>query len=142
MSKPPDRLYYSKKARKIVEQIDELKYLGLQNSNTSRLELFLFAMALGINSPLELENQESFVLGQTIKPEDDALLYATSIGYGEESNDLNVTSDKSYVYDLAQKCANSGFLMIENMIENENPISVELKLLSELDDLYEKTGHR
>jgi hypothetical protein len=138
MSKTPDRLYYSKKAKKIVEQIDESKYLGLHNTNTSRLELFLFAMSLGINSSLELENQESFVLAQSIKPEDDALLFATSIGYEEDTTDINKTSEKSYVYDFAQKCANSGFLMIENMIQNENPISVELKLLSELDDLYQK----
>lgn len=138
MIKPPDRLFYSKKARKIVEKIDELKYLGLHNSNTSRLELFLFAMALGINTPLELENQESFILSQTIKPEDDALLFATSIGYSEENNDINQTANKANAYNLAQKCANSGFLMLENMIETENPVSLELKLLSELDDLYHK----
>ena len=52
------------------------------------------------------------------------------------------STDKSYVYDFAQKRANSGFLMIENMIQNENPISVELKLLVELDELYEKNVHK
>jgi hypothetical protein len=133
----PDRLYYSRNARKIVEQIDDMKFLDLHNSSTSRLDLFLFAMSLGIDVPMDLEKPESFVLGQTIKSEYEDLLYAVCIANHDESGDFNETIDKGNVYEFAQKCANAGFHIIENMMQ-DNPNLLELKFISELDDLYEK----
>ena len=134
----PDRLYYSKHAKKVVEKIEDSKFLNLNNSNTQRLELFLFAMSLGLDSQMILDGPESFILSQSIRPEYDALLYAALIGKCSDESDLNEALQKSNVYTYAQECANSGFLVLEGYMDQEKANIVEGKLILELDKLYEQ----
>ena len=48
--KKPDRLNISKNAKEIIDSIDSTNYFSLGDKTTSRSELFLFAMALGIDT--------------------------------------------------------------------------------------------
>ena len=53
-------LNISKDAKEIIDKIDKERFLGLNNPETSRTDLFLFAMALGLetDTKIPLSNKE------------------------------------------------------------------------------------
>ena len=140
-SKHPDRINISKRARESVERIDETQFLGLQDSSTSRSELFSFAMALGfetgIPTKLESVNPGGLILEKSIESRTRALMYALFIGQlGTE--DLDEITKKDAVYSLAQEYANTGFEILEDYMRNEKASALIWKLLEELDAQYDK----
>lgn len=137
-SKRPDRIYVTKKVQKIKNKIDEKKFLGLDNNMTDRIQLFLFAMALGINTgcPTKLDNSDSFVLDQSIKMHHRALMYALYIGEIQDKNNLEECVDVESVYDLAQRYANTGFLIIEDYMNTKQDSVIQWELIKEMDEEY------
>ena len=82
MEKTVKNLSCSGDAKKIIDKIDKSQLLSLDIKNCSRLDLFLFAMALGIDSGAEtdLSQIDSLVRGEYIKTKYEAYLYAAFIG--------------------------------------------------------------
>ena len=77
-----DRLYIDKNiSEEVIPKIDDSKLLGLDNSNSERIELFLFAMSLGKKegrrTPLKVKH--GFILETSIKSVDGALSYIFSL---------------------------------------------------------------
>lgn len=138
-SKRPDRIYVTKQAQRIKNKIDEKNFLGLDNNMTDRIQLFLFAMALGINTrcPTKLDNLDSFVLDQSIKMHHRALMYALYIGKIEDKNNLEECINTESVYDLAQRYANTGFLIIEDYMNTKQESTLQWELIKEMDEEYE-----
>lgn len=143
--KNPDRLNYSTKAKKMLEKIEEINYLGLANkggAGVSRSEIFLFAMALGAESKLltEIENPYTggLVLDKSIDNKTKAAMYAQYISQlSEPENELDEITKKGEVYKLAEKYANTGFEYIEEYIITKKPETLVWDLLKELDEKYE-----
>lgn len=137
-SKRPDRIFVTKQAQQIKNKIDEKKFLGLDNNMTDRIQLFLFAMALGINTgcPTKLENQDSFVLDQSIKMHHRALMYALYIGKIKDKNNLDECVNLESVYDLAQRYANTGFSVIEDYLKTKQDSVLQWELIKEMDEEY------
>lgn len=137
-NKRPDRIFVTKQVQQIKNRIDEKKYLGLDNNMTDRIQLFLFAMALGISTgcPTKLDNQDSFVLDQSIKMHHRALMYALYIGKLEDKNYIDQSTNLELVYDLAQRYANTGFSVIEDYINSKQDSVLQWELIKEMDEEY------
>lgn len=137
MQKSVKILNCSGDAKKTIERIDSSKLLSLDTKNCSRMELFLFAMALGIESGIEsdLTKTDTLVRGEYINTKNEAYLYSTYIGDMDNTDDLDELNDVGKVYAKAQKYANTGFKLINGYFEKAEEV-VRLELLKELDESY------
>lgn len=137
MDKAVKILNCSGDAKKTIERIDSSQLLSLDTKNCSRMELFLFAMALGIECGIEsdLTKTETLVRGEYINTRNEAYLYSTYIGDMDNTDDLDVLNNVGKVYSKAQKYANTGFKLINNYFEKSEEV-VRLELLKELDEEY------
>ncbi|NLY87787.1 MAG: hypothetical protein GX083_04505 [Clostridiales bacterium] len=145
VSKNPDRLNYSTKAKQLLDKVEESNYLGLANkggAGVSRSEIFLFAMALGAESksPTEVKNPYAggLVLDKSIDSKTQAAMYAQLISQlSDPENDLDEITKKGEVYKLAERYANTGFECIEEYIDTKKPETLVWDLFLELDAQYE-----
>ena len=137
MDKAVKILNCSGDAKKTIERIDSSQLLSLDTKNCSRMELFLFAMALGIECGIEsdLTKTETLVRGEYINTKNEAYLYSTYIGDMDNTDDLDVLKNVGRVYSKAQKYANTGFKLINGYFEKAEEV-VRLELLKELDEAY------
>lgn len=124
-------------AKRTIERIDETRLLNLDNKNCSRMELFLFALALGVESGIktELTKTDTLVRGEYINTKNEAFLYSTFIAESPQDKNMDEVENISKVYGEAQKYANTGFKLIDGMFEKSEE-TVRLELLKELDDMY------
>lgn len=136
--KHPDRINVSKSARETVSKIDETKYLGLQDSAINRSELFLFAMAIGVDTvPTKLENTYpgGLILDKSIDSRMKALMYALFISK-LSGGDLDQITRKDAVYAMAQEYANTGFEILADYMNKKKDLDLIWELLEELDLQY------
>lgn len=139
-SNHPDRINISKKAREYVEEIDETKYFGLQDTAISRSELFSFAMAIGADTvPTKLENTYpgGLILDKSIDNCTKALIYALFIDKIGNGN-LDEITKKDVVYALAQEYANTGFEVLADYMGRAKDSDLIWELLEELESQYDK----
>jgi len=138
----PDRLNYSTNAKKLLEKIDDANYMGLGVKVTTRSELFLFAMSLGVESgtPLEIVSpyQGGLVLEKSLDSSTLASMYGQFISLlTDPDNELDTVADKGQVYKMAEQYANTGFQIIADYFEKKKPEDLLWELFLELDIQYE-----
>ncbi|MDU2201018.1 MAG: hypothetical protein E7E15_08120 [Terrisporobacter othiniensis] len=133
-------LNISKNSKNIIEMIDNEKFLGLNNPETSRTDLFLFAMALGLETDITtpLLNKEGLSRTSYLTIKDEALLYSTFINKMENKNNLEECTEKNKVFELAEEYANTGFELIKNMMDTKSEQINMLEMIKELDDKYDE----
>lgn len=130
-------LNISKDAKEIIDKIDKERFLGLNNPETSRTDLFLFAMALGLetDTKIPLSNKEGLTrTSYLIK--DEALLYSVFIDKMVDKNNLEECTEKNKVFELAEEYANTGFDLIKNMMDTKSEQINMLEMIEELDNKY------
>lgn len=139
MEKAVKILNCSGEAKKTIERIDSNHFLSLDTKNCSRMELFLFAMALGIECGVESEltKTDTLVRGEYINTKNEAYLYSSYIGDMESTEDLDELNDIGKIYSKAQKYANTGFKLINGYFEKAEEV-VRLEMLAELDEAYDE----
>ena len=139
MNKFPDRIYISKDdSSVVVKEIEKTQFLDLHNSKTTRIELFLFAMALGSENPIDLDGKEGFVLESNINEIHKALIYSLFYYYNiKDGENFDQFLNKENVYEYVQKCAHSGFQQIEYLMKNKNLENVHLELIDQIDQLWD-----
>lgn len=139
-TKGPDRLNVSKKAKDIIDRIDDSDYLCLGNKSSSRSELFLFAMALGCDTlptPPESIYPGGLILEKAIDSSTLASIYALFL-YQHKGEDIDAITNKGEVFRLAQEYANTGFENLEDyMNTKKSDEDLAWELLRELDEQYE-----
>lgn len=137
--KKPDRLNVSQNAQEVIDRIDEKNFFGLGKESISRSELFLFAMALGVDTlPTKLENVHTggLILDKSIDSATLASVYALLIAeLGEDK--LDGITNKQEVYRKAQEYANTGFLNLEDYLQKYSPDDLAWTLLSEMEEQYQ-----
>lgn len=138
------RLYVSNKGWDIISKIDERKFFALDKSNSSRSELYIFAMALGLNAyPEELGPSHDLILIQTVEPRTKALMTAYSL-YSEHTKDtekLNEAAKLSSIISLGDRYADQGLRVIEGaMKEYKSEEEYLWELFKQVDDDYKKLG--
>ncbi len=140
-TRTPDRLYVSTKAKELVDSLDEREYFGLGKSTINRAELFLFAMALGVESGMatQVMNPYSggFILDKSIDSKTRSIMYAQCLfALTDPDNDLDSITDKGRVYKAAEQYANTGFEIIEDYVKTKKTTELVLNLFLELDEQY------
>ena len=146
VSKNPDRLNYSTKAKQLLDKVEESNYFGLANrggAGVSRSEIFLFAMAIGAESksPTVIKNPYAggLVLEKSIDSKTKAVMYAQYISQlADQENELDEISKKGEVYKLAEQYANTGFECIEEYLDKKTPETLLFELFVELDEQYKE----
>lgn len=141
-TKEPDRIFVTKHVKKeiIENKIDTTNFMGLSNQDTTRSDLFLFAMALGVesNAKEKLENKDGLTLSKSLTPELKAILFALYIKEVAGKEDLDKIADQASVFEYAEEYANMGFDIIEGYQKNKKDTDLCWTLLQELDEQYEK----
>lgn len=125
----------------VVQSIDDEHYMELQSSSTPRLDLFLYALALGKNNPTDIQKKDTFVRNEYLAKNVEAIAMLVAIAYAHKKDFENLEDvlDEKKIGQLADSCANTGFKIIDgDMKENYNGDNGYLKMISDLDDLYEK----
>jgi hypothetical protein len=136
----PDRLSTTKKAKLIIDKIDQKKYLGLESSSTTRSELFSFAMSLGIESvrtKLDNINPGGLVLDPSIDSRTKSIIYAFYIYNLSSNSNLDEVTNKENVYNMAQEYANTGFENLDDYILTKKDSDLIWDLLGELDNQFD-----
>ena len=128
-------------AETTVVKIDESNFLELNLGSVTRLELFLYAMAIGSRKPLvEMQNRSSFIRGEDLRKHPDAIALITSlkIGAKKDFESLESALENKEIGIYAEKCANIGFMIIDDLIETHGHSNDYLKFIEELDDLFDE----
>ncbi len=129
----PDRLYIHSKVRKIIAKMKETNFLDADNATNK--EILLYAASLGLTSPSPITgSKEGLFLEKELGPLEEALIYASVI---PAANNLENVIDKSFIYDNIQNCAHTGFQIIDGIIDEYNIETLNKRMLSELDDLFQ-----
>ena len=118
-----------KEDRKRIEIIKESNVLDF--SNSSNAELFLFAVALGLqdNEKVPLSSHETFLRYEYLRDNEEALLLSTAI---QGFEDLEIVSSTSMVVDLAQELAHYGFIKLEHLVSGGSLEIIENEFINEV----------
>ncbi len=124
----------------ILRKIDEESYLCLDKDKCTRLELFSFMVALGFERGYQSDlegKKESLVREEYTK--NNNMCYAFSALYFNDNKEkVEEIADTDKVFALADKYANTGFSVISDYMNEYSPYSLAMKLLSDMDVMYEK----
>jgi len=126
---------------KVIPMIDEMKFLGLDKSNSERIELFIFAMALGVKEKKRtpLKSQHGFILEKSIRSMDGAMSNIVSLLVDEvrKSKEEDHIDDKDYAFRVAEEYANTGFSIIESWLTSKkDEETMQYSLIEEMDDKF------
>ena len=108
--------------------IDKTDFLGLSNESCERIELFLFAMAMGAGVKWDPERIPSIALIRvvSVKPDWQNLMYATYIAsLGDIDGEVKLIGDDSNVTLYCSKCADAGFQRISEMMKGDQDVILE-----------------
>ncbi len=121
-----DRIYIDEKFRKIREDINEMfKPLGVSYETK---EIFLLAMVLGLDVPSQISGRrDGYFMLQNLRSEEMNLLY---LCFWHHNTDVMAMADTNKVYNIAEECANTGFQLLENYL-NEKKDSLISWLLTD-----------
>lgn len=141
-----DRLSIDKKVNDtIISSIDKTKIMRLDKTSVDRIDLFLFAMAIGVKEGKRtpLTASHGFILessfSKTVGPMSG--IYSLLVQEMRKNNEEEKISDKDEAFLVAQEYANTGFLKIGDWIKdlkNGDDDAVLWDLIDELDSKYEE----
>jgi hypothetical protein len=142
-TKAPDRLYVSTKAKELADRLDTNDYFGLGKASINRSELFLFAMALGVETGLDTQIINPYsgglILDKSIDNKTRSLMHAEFLfSFSDPNKELDRITDKGGVYKMAEQFANTGFQILEDYIEKKKATDLVYDLFLELDERYNK----
>jgi len=128
-----------------IEDIEKTKYFQLHKNATTRTDLYCFAIALA-----EMEGKEPTPIStvgtgksivrteflSNVEPLLSCLYYDKVLKNNPEKIDDICNRDE--VYNLAEKCANTGFGILKDYTENIDEETLFYKLISYMDKRYEE----
>lgn len=139
-----DRLSIDKKINdSVIPVIDKSRLLGLDKSSIDRIELFLFAMSIGVKEGhrTPLTASHGFILESSILSNDGAMseIYSLLVHEMRRRNEEEKIGDKDEAFNVAQEYANTGFQTISDWltdIKKKDADSIMWDLIDELDSKY------
>lgn len=131
-----DRIYASLQYRDLAKALQEKKILGLDTA--SNLSFFLFTMALGINTPVELQSRDGFIRYEYCKTKDKALLSCALLGNAKSDDEVERYIEFDTCTDYCEQCAESGIAKLQKMYNDAecDEELLERRMLTELDKMY------
>lgn len=129
--------------KNIVRKVDQENYMKL-GKPTSRLDLFDFAVALGVRQgsadiDTPLANKESFVRDEYIGNERYMLASLYFVDHVlTHPEDLDNVIDDSITFQVAEKYAEDGFTILNDYMKQLGPLPFAYKLIDEMDSKFDK----
>ncbi len=126
----------------IIKSLDDSRYFLLDNSNTSRADLFNFALALGLNdgNRTPLSSSVGFIRTsyvESILYQYKSVFFAKDLSGRLSEIDEITDTDKALL--LIEEYANTGFLILKKMKnEFEDDSHFMEKLLNEMERVWKK----
>ena len=136
-----DRAFINSEHRTFLEEMKKKDILGFGESIIDTKDVFLLAVALGVNSPAEsFKSRDGYFRLQYLKTADKALLGSVLLGKAETDAEIDEYADLGKSIDLCELCAETGFQVLQSKVNNADGDSdlLERRLLRELDLLYTK----
>ncbi len=135
-----DRIYINASLRDgLLKECHKKKILGLDIMNNK--DIFLLAVALGLNSPEDIQGKkDNYFLLKDIKAYDLAFFGAILLGKPENKDKIDQFANANVNYDEAERCAEAGFKKLKELIDSadgDNEL-LEKRVLKELQFLYQK----
>lgn len=127
----------SKRTKILKEKVDAENYLGLFND---RVTLASLGFSLGIDRPITIKSNDPLLRQEYVE---NNFLLQTIITCGaiysmSEEEDLNHILSNEFIYKNASECLNRGLDIIENQINSYPASNYRLKLIEELEELYDE----
>ena len=137
-----DRLSIDKKVNDtVIQTIEKKRFLRLDKSNIDRIDLFLFALAVGVQKGQRtpLESTHGFVLESAFAKNGGPMsgIYSLNVQEMIKCNEEEKISDKDTAYKIAQEYANTGFREIGKWLQEDEETRL-YALLAEMDEKYEE----
>ena len=136
-------LHISPEAQASVKKLDNTGYFGLGGDGENaiqRIEQYLVATAIGIDSvKIPLSKRVSFIregsVGHRARALMTALLVKNKIDAGEPLSEI---SDLDVVFDNTQAYANSGYMVLGDMVDSKADEKLMKEWIADLDDRYRR----
>lgn len=138
-----DRLHIENKVNsEIIPRIDKSLLLGLDTAHSDRIELFLFAVALGLKEGIRtpLTSKHGFILATSVSGNDFAMALMDSLLVSEAraANEDEKIGVRDEAFSVAEEYANTGFAILGKWLDKyEGKESEELlwDLINEMNDI-------
>ncbi len=135
-----DRLFINLKYREgMLKKWDAENTLGMHLLETK--DIFLLATALGLNEPKDIDGKkDGYVRLSYIKTYHKSLIASILLGLAENKENVDAFANADVNYDEAERCAEAGFLKLNEMIESAGGDTelLEKRIFSQLNMLYQK----
>lgn len=133
-----DRIYTSSQYRTVVDELKENDALGI--SIAEGKDIFMLAVALGLESPTQLKNKVGLFLNTALKTADRAMIASVLLGTATDDSQLDQMADFDASADLCEQCAETGYQILQKKYNDANCDSTlfERRLIKELELLYAK----
>lgn len=133
-----DCIYVSPDYKSVVDGLKEKDILGLKIIENK--EVFMLAVALGLDDPTQLKKKDGLSLYTALKTADKALIASVLLGTVSDSEDVDSYANFDASTDLCEQCAETGYNILLKKY-NDAGCDEELferRLLKELEMLYMK----
>lgn len=133
-----DRIYTSSQYRGVVDELKKNDVLGL--NIVEGKDIFMLAVALGLDDPTPLKNKVGLFLNTALKTADKALMASVLLGTVTDDAQLDEFADQDMSADLCEQCAEAGYqLLLKNYNDADcDPDLMERRLIKELELLFIK----
>ena len=128
----------SKNKNGILKKIDDEHYLGLDDC--TRLELYSFMVALGFASgyPSDFDGAKDSLVREEYTKNSNICYAFSALFYNDNKDKVEEIANTEKVFALADKYANTGFSVMTDYINEYSQNALAMKLLTEMDVMYEK----
>ncbi len=135
-----DRLFINLNYRDpMLNDWDEKNILGMHMLETK--DIFLLATALGLDDPQDIQGKkDGYVRLSYIKTYHKALMASILLGLEENHDRIDEFANEDVNYDEAERCAESGFKKLKEMIDSAGGDMelLEKRIFAQLNMLYQK----
>ena len=133
-----DRVYVSDAFKKTTDKLKDQDVLGL--SMAEGKEVFMLAVALGLDKPTVLIKRQGLFLNTALKTADKALIASVLLGTMSDDEDMDQYADFDKSCELCEKYAETGYQVLLKKYNDAgcDEELLERRMLSEVDLLYSK----
>lgn len=135
-----DRLNIDKKHLNTIDKIDELDYLGLGKESSDRIDLFLFAMGIGIKlgERTHLAVKHGFILASAVdnRPDAKAAIFSLLADFVRKTNEEDKIDNRDLAFEIAEEYANTGLIKLAEGFKQESPRS-HYSFIKEMTSMFE-----
>lgn len=133
-----DRVFTSSQYKIVVDEMKKNDVLGL--NIVEGKDIFMLAVALGLDNPMQLKNRVGLFLNTALKTADRALIASVLLGKVTDDDQLDAFADHEMSADLCEQCAETGYQLLQKKYNDAGCDSdlLERRMLKELELLFMK----